>query len=130
MKVSDIMLINEEKEILLVKRNKSSVEWWLWSIPWWILEQDETYDDAVVREIYEELWIKIASFHKFTTIQISEYDVQYFYWNIESKLIKKIQIDHNELSWFAFFSKIDALKLDLAFSQNDVLSTFFESDLY
>ena len=49
-----LVLINEKKQILLIDNNDR----WLW-LPWWHIEKWETIEDALIREVYEESWLKV-----------------------------------------------------------------------
>jgi mutator protein MutT len=53
------VIIDNNKRILLAKRSKDKTYFPNhWAIAWGNLELNETPEDAVIREIQEELWIK------------------------------------------------------------------------
>ena len=49
------IIYNDKKEFLLIKDHN-----WIWDFPWGWIEFSETPHEAILREIYEELWIKWA----------------------------------------------------------------------
>lgn len=53
------VILNEASEILLLKRLKSP-EMYAWSIPGGKVDWMETIEDAIIREIYEELGVTIT----------------------------------------------------------------------
>ena len=63
------IIIDKEKKILLVKRasNKKLFPN-AWSFPGGKLEEWETLDETVVREVKEETWLDLISFEKYSYI--------------------------------------------------------------
>lgn len=66
--VSAVILINDSGEILLAQRPEGKALAGLWEFPGGKIESDETPEDALVRELEEELNIQIAlqDLHVFT----------------------------------------------------------------
>lgn len=50
---------NKEGKILITKRNNKKAQGGLWEFPGGKVEKDETYEDALKREIREELKVQI-----------------------------------------------------------------------
>lgn len=54
------VLIRKDWKILFGKRKNS--HWnWFWAFPWWHLEFNEEIEDCAIREVMEEVWIKIKN---------------------------------------------------------------------
>ena len=69
--VSVAVLINSNQQVLLAQRPpKKSWEGW-WEFPGGKIEKDETSVDALYREIYEEIGVKITQFTKWVTRKYS-----------------------------------------------------------
>lgn len=58
------LVVNQQHQILLIRRTDKTQwgGWWLWSRPWWTVEFWETIEEAVIREIKEELDIDVELF--------------------------------------------------------------------
>ena len=60
--VSVAVLINDDHQVLLAQRPAPKPwEGW-WEFPGGKIEKDETSEDALYREIYEEIGVKITKF--------------------------------------------------------------------
>ena len=59
---------DSDGKILLLKKN-SSQKYWAWNflLPWWTLEFWENLEDALIREIREEVNLKVKSLKIFGT---------------------------------------------------------------
>ena len=65
--VSVAVLINADHQVLLAQRPLSKPwEGW-WEFPGGKIEKDETSVDALYREIYEEIGVKVTKFTKWVT---------------------------------------------------------------
>lgn len=117
---TNAVILDENNNVLLVKRNESSDEWSKWSIPWWTLEKWESVIDAIYREIREELWIKINEIIILKIIRERNFEAHYFVSRINSST--KIVLERNELQDYWFF-QIDKIKnlWQLAFNQNAII---------
>ena len=52
------IILNDKKELLLLQRNTSKKEHSNWDLPGGLVEDGESEEEALLREIYEELKIK------------------------------------------------------------------------
>jgi 8-oxo-dGTP diphosphatase len=50
-------IISQELHVLLIKRWVAPYEW-MWAIPWWFVEEDESCYQAAHRELREETWVR------------------------------------------------------------------------
>ena len=55
-----VLVINKNNEILLGKRHKDSIYSEKWCLPCGYMEYDETYEEAAIREVKEEVGISIS----------------------------------------------------------------------
>ncbi|MCB2221402.1 MAG: NUDIX hydrolase [Bacteroidetes bacterium] len=58
--------INQELEVLLIQRKNYPFEG-MWALPGGFVDMDETVEDAVVRELYEETGLKIEKLEQLHT---------------------------------------------------------------
>jgi 8-oxo-dGTP diphosphatase len=72
----------------------------LWEFPGGKVEQEENANEALAREIHEELDIDIATFGLFTTVELVEQDLRLLF--IHAQPIDMLPIastDHDRLEW-------------------------------
>lgn len=63
------IIIDDDKKILLVKRSSDKKLFPnAWSFPGGKLEEWESLDETVVREVKEETWLNLVSFEKYSYI--------------------------------------------------------------
>jgi len=55
-----VLIVNRSNEVLLGKRHKDSIYPEKWCLPCGYIEYDETYKDAAIREVKEEVGISIT----------------------------------------------------------------------
>jgi len=123
---SNIILINDQQNVLLVKRADLNDFGNLWSLPGGTLQEGETKEDAIVREIKEELGCELTSFHFFRSYNfiVNENSIVANYFiGMVNGLIK---LDTNELSEYGWFKKSEVPE-DLAFNQNTILTDYWNS---
>ena len=123
----DLIVINKKNQILLCKRTEEEHGYKnTWSIPGGGPEFDEGIEEALHREIKEELNCKIKWYKYFKSyyMKLEEDFIArafYFYGEIEGN----IKLNH-ELSEFKWFDIDDPkiFKLNFAFNQKDVIKDF------
>jgi 8-oxo-dGTP diphosphatase len=124
--IVNLIILNEKKQVLLAKRSLNDSQGGKWSIPGGGVESNEIFEEALHREIEEELGCNIKSFSYFKSYCITNNEIilrpLYFYGGI----IGDIKLNHelSEYKWFNIDS--DLFNLDLAFNQNIVLKEFIE----
>lgn len=117
-------LFNSKGEILMTRHKKDAP----WTLPWWHVEQQESMQDAVAREIHEEFGIQARFFtideneilhHKWKRLEhnvlpIASYNLKYhdIHWNDKSRMeniflmetssdVNHIQVEEiEEYAWF------------------------------
>jgi len=121
------LIIVRDWKILLAKRAKEEKDFSnCWSIPWWTIEFWETPQNAVEREIREELSVNIKNYTLFGIYSflinpaLCFYWV-YFVWDIvwEPKLLEQ---ELSEYKWFDIWDGL--LELDFAFNQKDIIRDY------
>ncbi|RJR31668.1 NUDIX hydrolase [Candidatus Parcubacteria bacterium] len=126
---ADLIVTNNKKQILLVKRAKTQKEFPdCWSFPGGGCETGETAEEAIKREIKEELNCKIKKLQYFKSYYYKgkgyHSRVLYFYGTISGK----IKLQEKELSDFKWFElNNDLLKLKLAYEQEEVVKDFMKA---
>ncbi|NEQ36822.1 MAG: NUDIX domain-containing protein [Okeania sp. SIO3I5] len=121
---SVIILLNSNNEILLVLRDdKDSIPFPnTWNLLGGILENNESPEECIRREIREEIEIELGNINLFQKYNIYEREHYIFWKQIDLDLT---QIKLNEGQRLAYFSKDELDKHQLAFQCNEILNDFF-----
>ena len=127
------IIINDNNEVLLVKRSKNSkTESGMWSRPGGSVEFGETVEDAVTREIREELNIdiEVVRFLEYTDNIGVENEVKKhwvalgFLAKIKSGEIKNLEPDkHDDFKWFP----LDKLPENLTEYTKNAINVFLKT---
>lgn len=112
------IIIDNEKKILLVKRASDKKLFPnAWSFPGGKLEEWESLDEAVVREVKEETWLDLVSFKKYTFTGHTSQNTR----SINHLYIGKAEwvlIPETEAKWYSY----DEIKwLEIAFHQTEII---------
>ena len=97
---ANLIIINNKNEIFLAKRAESEKNFpWFWSIPWGTLENWDSIEETLHREIKEELDVKLGNYKFFWTYDYKISNgilckTSYYIWEI----IGNIKLEPNELS--------------------------------
>ena len=123
---SNIIIINNKQEVLLVKRAKGADAGDLWSLPGGTCEEGENKEDTLIRETQEELGCSLFSFNFFRSFETATLKksviAHYFFGTIKSLIV----LNKIELSEYDWFNKSN-IPINLAFNQNTVLSEFWKN---
>lgn len=122
-------MLNNEGRVLLGKRSRSDGKG-KWALIGGKPEQNETPEDAIAREVHEELgltfkpslWMEEIDT---TSVPGETWKVYYFSGIMEGKLSLK----EDEVAEIIFAGLEDLESLDIAFTHKEVLFKFFESAL-
>ncbi len=112
------IIIDNEKKLLLVKRPSDKKLFPnAWSFPGGKLEEWESLDEAVVREVKEETWLDLVSFEKYSYTGYTPQNT----WSINQLYIgtaEWILIPETEAKRYSY----DEIKwLEIAFHQTEII---------
>lgn len=85
LKLAGCVIRNENMEVLLLHRNKGGVQ--QWELPGGKLEKGESLEAAALREIKEELGVKVSIVANLGGASFSEREMSFHYTWYEAKII-------------------------------------------
>jgi 8-oxo-dGTP diphosphatase len=121
-----IIFFNDQRQILLLLRDDIPGIPYpnMWDIPGGHVEQDETPEQCIVREMKEEMGLDLIDFNKFTVIDFAD-RMEYVFWKKENLNINSIILTEGQcLKWF---SEVEIKKTHLACSFDQVARDFFNT---
>lgn len=128
------VILNPQNEILLLERNKSP-EHGYWSIPGGSVEFGETIEDAIVREVKEELGleVRIIKMLRVTNHILKEKKI---HWVSPAFLVKiisgepqnKENTKHNEIRWFPIFHLPPNITITTKLALESYINSSMEND--
>lgn len=124
------LIIKNQNKILLIKRAEKEDRFYgFWSIPGGGPKITETYEEALEREIQEELNCDIKTkkyFKSYYYVVNEELHVRSIYFEGEIEGIIKLNKESLEYKWFTF-DEIKTLDLKIAFNQKNILLEYIKS---
>ena len=114
-------IIKENNRYLIVQRNKSKHLGLKWEFPGGKVKSNESFKEALIREIKEELNIIISVQKKIAEELYKDHKIEvHLYYFICSKLNDTIELrEHEKMAWV---EKKDFVKYDFAEGDGKILS--------
>jgi 8-oxo-dGTP diphosphatase len=124
-KGTSIIFVNDKSQILLFLRDdKPGLPYRnMWDIPGGHVEDGETPEQCIVREMKEEMDLTLNSFELFS---VKEFDdrIEYTFWKKANLDIEKISL--NEGQQLRWFTEPEAKNTKLAYGFNEIVDDFFK----
>jgi len=123
-KGTSIIFFNDKSEILLLLRdNFPEIPYPnMWDIPGGHVEDGETPEGCIIREMKEELNVNLGEFDLFSVTEFKD-RIEYTFW-------KKVTFDINQLKLhegqkLKWFTEEEANNNELAYGFNQIVDSFF-----
>jgi 8-oxo-dGTP diphosphatase len=125
---TNIILLSSENRVLLYLRDNKPALLYpnMWALPGGYIEEGETPEQCICREIEEELGIKLREVTLFTAAQRS-YGIEHTFWaRVKFHLEDIVLTEGQAIRWFTF----DEIKnTELGYEDNSILDAFFKDVL-
>ena len=121
---ASIVFVNEREEVLLFLRdNDPKIPYPnMWDVPGGHVEDGETPEACIVREMKEEMDLDLRGFELFSVREFSD-RVEYTYWALAHFEIDEIDLREGQrLQWF---TRSEVRGTELAYGFNQILEEFF-----
>jgi len=128
-KGSSIIFVNDKQQVLLFLRdNKPDIPYPdTWDVPGGHVDEGETPEQCIVREMREEMGISLKNFQLFSAIEFDD-RVEYTFWKSENLDIDKIRLTEGQcLRWF---TQDEVYETVLAYGFNRIIDNFFQSEYF
>ncbi len=106
--VAVVSIVIRNNKILLLKRKNTPWMNWYWGVPWWRLDEWESMTIWAIRELQEEVWLKIneknINFKSIIQHKDDRWERLYFVIEVVDFLWKPINLELEkceEIKWFA-----------------------------
>jgi 8-oxo-dGTP diphosphatase len=125
---TNIILLSCEDSVLLYLRDDKPILLYpnMWALPGGYIEEGETPEQCILREIEEELGIKLGEVALFVVAQRS-YGIEHTFWARVNFYLEDIVLTEGQaIRWFTF----DEIKnTELGYEDNSILDAFFKDVL-
>ena len=123
-KGASIIFVNSRSQVLLLLRdNLPDLPYPnMWDVPGGHVEDNETPEECIVREMSEEMNLAIEDVKIFSVIEFSD-RVEYTFWKILDFNADDINLTEGQkIRWF---SESETTNLELAYGFNEIIENFF-----
>jgi len=124
-KGTSIIFVNDKRQVLLFLRDdKPGIPYRnMWDVPGGHVDNGETPEQCIVREMKEEMDLNLEEFQLFSVMEFTD-RIEYTFWKKVNLDIEKINLHEGQkLKWF---TEIEAKNTDLAYGFNEILDDFFK----
>ena len=95
----------------------------MWDIPGGHVEDGETPEQCIVREMKEEMDLNLEEFQLFSVMEFAD-RIEYTFWKKANLDIQRINLhEGQQLKWFTEF---EAKNTKLAYGFNEIVDDFFK----
>jgi 8-oxo-dGTP diphosphatase len=122
---ASILFLNGQSEVLLFLRDrKPDIPYPdTWDVPGGHVEEGETPEGCIVREMKEEMGMDLVDFRLFCVLEFDD-RVEYTFWKPAELKVEEIRLTEGQcLRWF---SEAEARGTPLAYGFNEIVSQFYE----
>ena len=124
-KGTSIIFVNGQKQVLLFLRDdKPDIPYPnMWDVPGGHVDDGETPEQCIVREMKEEMDLDLKDFELFSVIEFTD-RVEYTFWKRANLVIQSITLHEGQkLKWF---TESEVRNTKLAYGFNEILDDFFK----
>jgi 8-oxo-dGTP diphosphatase len=122
---SKIILINNEGKVLLQLRDNNHSHAGDWSLFGGHIEVSETPENALVREIKEEIGYYLKNYKLIKESNVENFGKVYWFYGIIDKKLSDLKL--NEGDDFGFFTYNEILKLNISPDSKKIIIEYFEN---
>jgi len=124
-KGTSIIFVNDQKQILLFLRDdKPSISYSnMWDVPGGHVEDGETPEQCIVREMKEEMDLTLEQFALFSVMEFTG-RIEYTFWKMANLDIEGISL--HEGQQLKCFTEFEARNTELAYGFNEIIDDFFK----
>jgi 8-oxo-dGTP diphosphatase len=124
-KGTSIIFVNDEKQVLLFLRDdRPDIPYPnMWDVPGGHVDDGETPEQCIVREMKEEMELNLENFQLFSVMEFTD-RVEYTFWKKENLNIEKINLhEGQQIKWF---TESEIKNTKLAYGFNKIVDDFFK----
>ena len=124
--------LESEGRILLLHRQDHKPQGDTWGVPAGKVDGSETPEEAIMREISEEIghklpWEKLAAFRK-VYVRYPDYDFVYHIFHLSLTSVPAITINHKEHKAYSWVTPREALLMDLIPDEDACIKLYYGID--
>ena len=122
-------IIEAEGKVLLLQQWKHKSDWWIWLEPGWKVQNAESFEQAMLREVYEETWLKISSlpykklFQRYFEYKWENITLEMYYVKYTRKPKIVLSEEHSNYIWL---SPCECLDLNLVEDLDIILKELYD----
>jgi 8-oxo-dGTP diphosphatase len=117
-------------KILLLHRNDKESEGSYWGLPGGKVNDGESKEEAIVREIFEETQLKLSfndlKYHDKVSVSQRSLDFTYYMYSVDLDVQPQVKISKHEHKGFIWTSPIKALEMNLIHDLDICIRSFFK----